>query len=858
MLAAATLLVWSLAGAVAGLASSPGKPMLDGFLTAHCVECHDGDVKKGGLDLTALKPDFKAPDNSQLAVWTKVQDRVANGEMPPLKKPRPGAADLRSFTNTLGRALLSADRAVVAREGRASERRLNRHEYEETLRDLLELPYLEVKAFLPEDREANGFNKTGEALDVSHVQMARYLSAAEFALRQAVAPQATRPETATNRFYTWEEPEFFGKIDLEGPLNRRTFPLIGLDLQRDVMAEKNRKMPHTTDPGRREKESMVLVVSTYEPTEIRYGRFRAPVSGRYRLTFSGYSVRMAADYKSVARADRMEPVCIYAETPPRSLRKVGDFDVNPDPTVCSLDVWLLAGETIRPDAARLFRSRPPNHQNPMTGPDGMPGVAFQWMEVQGPLIEQWPPASHQKLFGNLPLTNRTESAEAPAGGRRKFRPPPGVDVISSQPDVDAARLLRVFMKECYRRPVEEADVSRFLGLIGNSMKAGYSFSEAMIAGYTAVLCSPGFLYLNEAPGRLDDRALAERLSYFLWNSRPDAELIASAEAGRLHRPGELKRQTDRMLADPRARRFVDGFLDYWLDLRFISGSAPDEELYPDYQLDDLLAESMTEETQAFFAELLRRDLPSKSVVDTSFAMLNERMATHYGIPGVAGVKVRPVDLGTNHVRGGLLTQASVLKVTANGTSTSPVKRGAWIMSRIVGQPPPPPPASVPAVDPDIRGATTIREQLAKHRTQEACNACHRKIDPAGFALESFDVMGAWRDRYRSVGKGEPVKGIGHNGNNFHFNLGQTVDPSGDLPTGETFADVRQLKLCLAKDDRQLARNLVRQMTVYATGAPIRYSDRPLVEKILARSRASDYGVRTLLHELVQSDLFLNK
>ncbi len=825
------------------------------FLAAHCFDCHDGELKKGGLDLKGLP--FDPAEAENFATWVKVLDRVANGEMPPKKKPRPEPAPLRAFTNSLAPALLKIDRTALAQTGRATQRRLNRYEYEDTLRDLLSLPYLEVKAFLPEDREANGFNKSGDALDVSHVQMARYLAASEFALRQAMAPQTDRPETKTTRYYTWEDGEFFGKIDLEGPLNRRTFPLVGLELQVGVMAEKNRKMPHTTDPERREKESLAVVVSTYEPTEIRFGGFRAPIAGRYRLRFSAYSIWMAADFKRVAKAQRSEPVSIYAETPPRSLRKLGSFDVNPEPTVRELEVWLLAGEMIRPDAARFFRSRPPNHQNPLATDQGMPGVAFQWLEVEGPIVDQWPPASHQWLFGQLPMTNRAEVANAGAG-RRRFRAAPGIEVISATPEPDAGRLMRDFMAHVYRRPVRAAESDRFVGVVHSALQSGFSFTDAMLAGYTAVLSSPGFLYLSQTPGRLDDRALAERLAYFLWNSCPDAELAQLAANGKLHQPKALYAQTERLLNDPKAHRFVDAFLDYWLDLRLIAGTSPDEQLYPDYQLDDLLAESMIEESQMFFRELLWRDLSVTNLVASDFATLNERLATHYGIPNVAGVALRPVALSADSLRGGFLTQASTLKVTANGTTTSPVKRGVWIMTRLLGKPPAPPPASVPSVEPDIRGATTIREQLAQHRNQESCNACHRNIDPAGFALESFDVMGGWRDHYRSVGSGDPVKGIGHNGNNFHFRVGAPVDPSGELPDGERFEDVRQLKRCLAKDPEQLARNLAQQLAIYATGAPIRFSDRPVIAKIVAENRAQGYGVRTLIHELVQSEIFLNK
>jgi hypothetical protein len=373
-----------------------------------------------------------------------------------------------------------------------------------------------------------------------------------------------------------------------------------------------------------------------------------------------------------------------------------------------------------------------------------------------------------------------------------------------------------------------------------------------------VLSSPAFLYLREKPGRLDDRALAERLAYFLWNSCPDDELFNLAQRGELHRPAVLRLQIERLLDDPRSQRFVDAFLDYWVDLRLIAGVDPDAELYPDYQLDDLLVESMIGETQLFFAELIKRNLGVTNLVSSDFAVLNERLANHYGIPGVEGVNLRPVELPADCVRGGLLTQASILKVTANGTTTSPVKRGAWIMGRLLGQPPPPPPPGIPAVEPDIRGATTIRDQLAKHRSEATCAACHKNIDPAGFALESFDVMGAWRDHYRSVGAGEKVKGSGHNGINNHYGWGLGVDPGGELPDGRKFNDVRELKQLLLTNPELLARNLARQLTIYATGAPIRFSDRPVIAKILAQNRAEGYGVRSLIHEIVESDMFLNK
>jgi hypothetical protein len=267
---------------------------------------------------------------------------------------------------------------------------------------------------------------------------------------------------------------------------------------------------------------------------------------------------------------------------------------------------------------------------------------------------------------------------------------------------------------------------------------------------------------------------------------------------------------------------------------------------------------MIGESQLFFSDTVQRNLGVTNLVDSNFSYLNERLANHYSIAAVDGVALRRVTLPPESVRGGLLTEASVLKVTANGTTTSPVKRGVWIMTRLIGKPPPPPPPSVPALEPDTRGATTIREQLVKHRSQETCAACHRNIDPAGFALEAFDVMGGARTRYRVIGGEESVKGSGHNGLIFHFGKGPAVDASGELPDGEKFHDVRELKELLIKDDEQLARNLIQQLLVYATGAPVQFSDRQPIANILARTRKTGYPVRSIIHEIVQSDMFLNK
>jgi hypothetical protein len=561
------------------------------------------------------------------------------------------------------------------------------------------------------------------------------------------------------------------------------------------------------------------------------------------------------------------------------------MDFTPKPTVGEIEVELAGGESIRTDAMRLFRTRvngtDEQYVNPLATPEGMPGYAVQWLEVIGPLEDPTTTAGYELLFGNLPM-RRLEAGEkggvpiesvtqappppiggAPPGGPGGFFRNPishvTVEVISPAPHRDAERLLRGFVTMAYRRPVAETEVQRFLGLFKREFELGSGFARSMLTAYTGVLVSPGFVFVEERPGKLDDRALATRLALFLWNSTPDAALRARAERGELRDPRILRRETARMLDDPRSRRFVDAFTDYWLDLRKIDDTSPSATIYNDYELDEPLKLAALDETQLFFAELLRGDLPARSIVASDFTYLNERLARHYGISGVKGAAMRRVALPRGSERGGLMTMASVLKITANGTTTSPVLRGHWITERILGFETRPPPPNVKAVEPDIRGAVTIRQQLARHRDNPSCASCHIKMDPPGFALESFDVMGASRERYRAVADNvAPVSGFGLNGQPFAFHYGLPVDSAGELPDGRAFRDVKDFKRLILADEASIARNLAKQLVVYATGSPVRFTDREELERILERAQARDYGVRTLVEEIVRSDLFQTK
>ena len=362
---------------------------------------------------------------------------------------------------------------------------------------------------------------------------------------------------------------------------------------------------------------------------------------------------------------------------------------------------------------------------------------------------------------------------------------------------------------------------------------------------------------RNSPGRHDDQALACRLSYFFWNSLPDEQLTKLAESGKLHEPNVLHAEVERLLKDARSQRFIEDFLGQWLKLRQIAATDPDKKLYPEFN--PYLQDSMVAETRAFFRELIEKNLDASHLVRSDFAMLNEKLATHYGIAGVSGSQIRRVPLPPNHPRGPFLTQAAILKITANGTTTSPVPRGAFVMARLLGQEPDPPPPNIPAIEPDVRGAKTIREQLDKHRADITCASCHAKMDPPGFALEAFDVIGGWRDRYRSIGEGDaaprgsidPFIGIS-------FKLGPPVDASGVLPDERAFKEITEFQSLLAADATRLLKNLAQQLAIYGTGRDIAFSDRDEINAIVANTQKNGGGVRTLIHEVIQSRLFQTK
>ena len=754
-------------------------------LPGNAAQPYEGKAK-GDLRLDQLDADLAKPTTFER--WREIVARVQDGEMPPPKEPRPQATQVADLVKRLS-ARLDEAAAKQRSDGRVVLRRLNRVEYENTVRDLFDVN-VSVKEILPEDTVSHGFDNVGAALNISPVLIERYLEAADAVLDAAVAP-VHKLESKKERYNLYDS------------------------------------LPQWFVAGVWKQDEGVILFRTSGDSATDLRQFKAPAPGRYRFRISA----------SAHNSETPLPMAVLLGNfvvSGNPTRHHGYFDAPPgEPAVIELEERiLLRTNTIKVAPVAL----PHVYVNQKNMPEYPgPGLKIHWIEVEGPFPEAWPTRSYRRVFGDIDPKRGTLA--------------------------DAEKLLRELLPKAFRRPVAEGEEKPFVAIVAASLKSGQPFEASLRAGIKSVLTSPKFLYFREPTGALDDHALASRLSYFLWSTMPDETLFALARNGELHKPGVLRAQVERMLQHPKAKAFTENFTGQWLSLRNIKATTPDKALYPEF--DELLQWSSVRETHLFFNELLKENLSVRNFIDSDFAMLNGRLAKHYGIPDVHGVAFRKVALKPEYHRGGVLTHASVLKVTANGTSTSPVLRGAWVLDRIMGQPAPPPPPNVPAVEPDIRGATTIREQLAKHRSTENCAGCHSRIDPPGFALENYDVIGGWRDRYRVVAdqKNRVNNRVGPLAKYlaaYQFGLGRPVEAGDALPDGRQFADVAGFKKLLLAHPEPVFRSITEKLVTYATGQPVGFSDYRAVNQILAEAKTSDYGLRSLIHAVVASELFQKK
>ena len=796
------------------------------FIQQHCGDCHGADVQKAKLRLDTLKPSFGEKENADC--WIKALDKMSAGQMPPASETRPKPEELTAITSWLTRQLHDASLAKQQQEGRVLLRRLNRTEYENTLHDLLSVS-TEIADLLPDDNIAAGFDNVSTALDLSSAHFLRYQDAAELALADAVPFRA---------------PKLYK--------DRKT--------GKELVADKNSTAARGIGKSTTLKDDAVVLW-------VRLPRYAAFVNypygmqpGRYRLKISASAINnngksMPVVFSRIRESTRDdgEPLSCQDVQPDKPTELVQEFELRPKERL-QVTGWTLPSEN-------EFNNK---HKTGIPADYAGPGLAIQWMELEGPL-NAFPSEGYHKLFGDLPL-----KAKSVLKAEADHKPIPKINEkrsneewlkdpltpVSTNAKADSEKLLRSFLPLAFRRPAEEESIQYFQHFALERIEKGYTFGDAMLAAYKAALCSPSFLILREQAGAgLDGYALASRLSYFIWRSMPDAELIALARDGSLAKPEIIHAQLERLLHDPKAKRFEEDFVGQWLDMRKIDSTSPDPQLYGEF--DRYLLWSMPRETELFFSEMLEKNLGVTQIVDSNWTFVNERLAQHYGIKDVAGCAFQKVSVPPESHRGGILTHASVLKVTADGTRTSPILRGKWVLERIIGKPPQPPPPDVPAIEPDIRGATTIRQQLEKHRNTKACNACHKYIDPPGFALETFDVIGGWRDFYR-ISKYSKTKLELKNYPGQMVGKGLDVEKGDKTPDGRVFKDITDYKKILLEDKDQLARNLVQKLMIFGTGAEIQFADREVVEQIVDKARQSDFGIRTILHEIAGSRVFLNK
>lgn len=781
LLAAATL--W---------ATSPGSravelpEKIEGFLSTHCYECHDDLTAEADLDLTEL--DFDLTDPHALSDWEHVFERVESGEMPPEKKPRPEAEELEAFLAAVEKPLHEADQEFLEANGRVHGRLLTRKQYENSLHDLLgiDIPLVD---FLP-PYEGRGFETVASDQQLSHFHLQKYLAAADAALDEAFA-RAGRKDVEFKKTFQAKELTAGMEGNYRGP----------------------QEWKGKTRVWRQNLQFSGRMLKT-----------AVPASGWYRITLENYrginpgpdgavwgSIRTGA-------CSSAEPLLFYA----------GTIEATGKPRTSTWEAWIEKGHMLEIEPNEGPDKQPQNisrggkifYKQRDLGKEGIAGIEFDSITLERfhPQADGWEIRS--RLFPGVKFDKGKPMVEAPRA--------------------EVKRLVEEFAERAFRRPVSEEVTAPIVALAQAQWDRSKSLFGAARVGYRAVLCSPRFVGFVESPGRLDDHAVASRLSYFLWDTMPDQRLLDLAAKKQLSQPKMLAAEVERLLADPRSDQFVKAFTDQWLELKRIDFTSPDPRRFG--QFDPIVQESMVGETRAFFRELLDQDLGVQHFVSSDFAMWNTRLREFYGATETEvkpGEGLQKVSLLEGN-RGGLVTQGSVLKITADGSVTSPVLRGVWVNERILGIETPPPPPNVPAVEPDIRGAVSIRDQLARHSNDESCASCHAKIDPAGFALENYDPVGRYRIAY---GTGKDAA---------------KVDPSGVTPDGEAFGGIGQWKSIYASRPELLARNFTKQLLTYAVGEEMRFSDRETIDSILGNVSREGYGVRSLLQAAVASPIFLHK
>lgn len=769
-------------------------------LKTYCGDCHGPDSPEADLTLTGDRSLEQLTGEPHL--WFRVLDQLEAGSMPPESADQPSAAERRVLTEWITGSLTLTLAKQQRENGRAEFRRLTRREYLNTFVDLF--GYEPEPSLLPQDSVVDGYVKTASAL----------------------------PMTTDGAFGYYEIATDLSKKLLNRPLTD--------DNQHAPRVERWPALPSGESKGHILELPNGWMVSMN--TDLTSGRTRASArfDGLYKVRFHAYAYQTDG-----------KPIPVGLHVGGGILKKI--VMVPAEPTVIETELFFHRheGTSIKPIPMGIGVQVPKNHQ--ASECDG-PGLALQWLELERPA--QPTDEGNQLIAKYLDEQFVADLRERPRGyfreGGKGSYHYNGITRDEFRRQME--NLVRGLGERLFRRPVEQQEVDEMMVLV-DDMLASETEIKAMIGRVVGeLLTHPSFFCVVESPGELDDYALASRLAYFLWNSTPDDELLKLAREGKLRDPAVLRRQTDRLLDDPKSARFVEDFLNQWLDLREIDSTTPDQRLYPEYE--DSLKFLSVRQTRETFQRILRQNRSVREFVAPKEVLVDYRLAELYGLsPENFDDKLVPVALPPDSPYGGLWTQSAILKVTADGSITSPVKRGVWISERLLGIDISSPPESIEPIVPDTRGATTLREQLALHSNHSTCAACHKKFDPYGFALESFDVMGQYREHYRVLDEQVAGQPSGRRDDKQFWRDGLPVDSSGVTPEGEEFADITELRDYLAKQPEKLAWGVARHLIHYATATSATPVDRAAVQSIVDSAKKDDYGLRSLVHGVVQSELF---
>jgi uncharacterized protein DUF1592/uncharacterized protein DUF1588/uncharacterized protein DUF1585/uncharacterized protein DUF1587/uncharacterized protein DUF1595 len=758
------------------------------LVTRYCVSCHNDRLKSGGL---ALHEVVTQDMGRHPEVWEKVVRKLRVRQMPPVGMPRPDDGTYEAEIASL-EASLDAAAAISPNPGRtATLRRLTRTEYQNAVRDLLALD-VDASTLLPPDESSYGFDNVTVG-DLSPTLLDRYVSAAEQISRVAVGRPSVSPGGETIRI----QPDLTQEEHIEGlPIGTRGGALVPYTFPMDGEYEIQIRLTRDRDEhveGLNESHDLEVLL---DRERVRLFTVKPPRGS------AGASEDSPASHATV---DQHLNTRIPVKAGPHSLGVA--FLKNPTALL----------ETPRQPYQAHFNS----YRHPRIQP------AIYSIAIVGPYAATGPAdtPSRRRIFGGKPATPALNRA-SPANAEQEER--------------TAQRILSALMRRAYRRPVTDADMHAPFELYLKA-RAEDGFDAGIELALSAMLVSPSFLFRVEqdpagvAPNtayRVSDLDLATRLSFFLWSSIPDEELLSAAVAGKLREPATLERQVRRMLADPRSRALVTNFASQWLHLRNLASITPDMRLFPDF--DDNLRQAFRQETELFVESVLHEDRSALDLLKANYTFVNERLAKHYGIPHVYGSRFRRVALDEDSGRGGLLRQASILLVTSYATRTSPVLRGKWILDNLLGVPPPPPLPDAPTLkDNTVDGNLTVRKRLAEHRTDARCASCHNLMDPAGLSLEKFDAIG----RRRTVEEGTPI------------------DASGGLPDGSQFADVQGLEQALLKHPEVFVGTLAEKLLTYASGRGVEYYDAPAIRAIVREARRQDFRLSSIVIGIVKSTPF---